>query len=214
MTGQSDNAQVIKRLEASADDYIPLLQSSGYEAFPFDIASLTDGKYYLSFKIREYKAGKVVNEDILGGYSTFVNMCYVSEFSKEDQENIKPEEMADPERGIYMMSKKIMVGFSPVVNDSIRPIIIDVENMGAQNFLLPMSPQYQNNDSINGKKLYNYLARPFKTGEFSTGQFIPLVLLGSMWYDKNFGVHRFCGEAVIDPDMSSKILKYIPHYYL
>ncbi|MDE6697498.1 MAG: DUF5041 domain-containing protein [Muribaculaceae bacterium] len=212
--GQSDNAKVLKQIKPSADDYITLLNSSGYEAFSFDISSLTDAQYYISFKIKEYKDGQEIKDDILGGYLTFKNMTLLSEFPDDVQKNIKPEEMADPNRGIYSMGEKIMVGFTPVVNDSIRPILIEVENMASSSPRLKMFPQYENNDSVNGNKYFQYLARPFKTGEITTGKFLPLVLFGSMWYDKDFGIHRFCGENEIDPDMSSKILKYIPHYYI
>lgn len=72
-----------------------------------------------------------------------------------------------------------MVGFTPIVNDSIRPILMEVENMGSSSARLQMLPQYENNDSVNGKKLYLYLPKPFKTQELKTGQFIPLVLYGS-----------------------------------
>ncbi|MDE6633830.1 MAG: DUF5041 domain-containing protein [Bacteroidaceae bacterium] len=40
------------------------------------------------------------------------------------------------------------------------------------------------------------------------------MILGSVWYDKDAGVFRFCGEKEINPDMSSQILRYIPHYYV
>ncbi len=212
--GQTENINVIKQIDASAEDYITLLNSNGYEAFSFDISSLLDGQYYLSFKIKEYKDGNEVCGDRLRGYSNFRNMVLVSEFPEDEQNNITPEEMDDPERGIFKMAKRLMIGFTPAVNDTIRPIVIDIENMGTLNRQLPLQPQYQNNDSVNGKKIYSYYAKPFMTSEFIIGQFIPLVLLGSVWYDKDFGIHRFCGENEISPDMSSEILKYIPHYYI
>ena len=214
MFGQTDHSKVIKPLEATTPDYLSLLAASGYEAFPFDISSLSDGQYNITFKIKEYKLGQEISDDILGGYLTYQNMDLLSEYSEKDQGNIRPEEMADPDRGIYHIAQKVMVGFTPIVNDSIRPILMEVENMGSSNPRLQMLPQYENNDSVNGKKLYLYLSKPFKTQELKIGQFIPLVLYGSFWYDKNFGFHRFCGENEIDPDMSSEILKYIPHYYI
>ena len=213
MLGQTENIKVVKPIKATLEDYISLLNMNGYEAFSFDISSLSDGQYNITFKIKEYKDGKEIR-DILGGYSSYQNMDLLSEYPEEDQKNTKPEEMADPDRGIYHIAHKLMVGFTPIVNDSIRPILMEVENMGSSNPRLQMLPQYENNDSVNGKKLYMYFARPFKTGEFTTGRFIPLVLLGSAWYDKNIGFYRFCGENDIDPDMSSEILKHIPHYYI
>lgn len=141
-------------------------------------------------------------------------MDLLSEYPEEDQKNTKPEEMADPNRGIYIMGRKIMVGFTPIVNDSIRPVLMEVENQGSSGIHLSMLPQYENNNSIDGKKLYLYMAKPFKPQELKTSQFIPLVMFGSFWYDKKYGFHRFCGENEIDPDMSSEIFKYIPHYYV
>ena len=41
-----------------------------------------------------------------------------------------------------------------------------------------------------------------------------MVLFGSMWWDEKANVHRFCGANEIDRDMSTDILKYIPHYYV
>lgn len=214
MFGQTDSAKVLRPLKASAEDYIKLLNRSGYEAFTFDISPLTDGQYYITFKVKEYKDGQEIKDDIWGGYATFRNMTLLSEFPEDDQKNAKPENMADLDRGIYAMGKKIMIGFTPIVNDSIQPVSIEVENMGSRSAQLQMLPQYVNNESINGNKFFRYYARPFKTGEIATGKFLPLVLLGSMWYDKDLGIFRFCGEKEIDPDMSSLILRYIPHYYV
>lgn len=63
-------------------------------------------------------------------------------------------------------------------------------------------------------KNYHYQSRPFKLTEFQPNVDIPLMLYGSAWYDEKSKVHRFCGENEIDPDMSTEILKYIPHYYI
>jgi hypothetical protein len=43
---------------------------------------------------------------------------------------------------------------------------------------------------------------------------IPLVLLGSAWWDTKFKVFRFCGENEINPDMSEKFISEIPHFYV
>ena len=64
------------------------------------------------------------------------------------------------------------------------------------------------------KKHFNYHTRPFIIEAFEVDKFIPLVLFGSSWYDERFNVIRFCGEREIDPDLSSEILKDVPHYYV
>ena len=97
---------------------------------------------------------------------------------------------------------------------NLMPYTLGLENIGGLSGQLTMHPQYEKNDSVNGKKFYSYNTRPFKTQEITIGKFIPLVLYGSWWYDKDFNIFRFCGEKEIDPDMSSDILKYLPHYYV
>ena len=62
---------------------------------------------------------------------------------------------------------------------------------------------------------YMYESRPFELPlNVETGQFIPLVLYGSYWYDADSEVDRFCGENFISPDLSSDIIKFIPHFYV
>lgn len=214
MFGQTDNAKLIKPLEANLMDYASLLQATGYEVFPFDISSLSDGQYEITFRFKEYKDGKEIRDRYFGGGRPFNNMRFLSDFPKDNQDKIKPENMADANLGIYSMGKRITIGFIPSVNDSIRPIIANVENMGQLTGLMRMFPQYTDNDSVNGEKRYIYATVPFKLHELKTGEFIPLVLYGSFWYDEKFKIHRFCGEKEIDPDMSSKILQYVPHYYV
>ena len=66
MFGQSDNTKVIKPLEATSSDYLSLLTASGYEAFPFDISSLSNGQYNITFKIKEYKYRQEIRDNVLG----------------------------------------------------------------------------------------------------------------------------------------------------
>lgn len=122
--------------------------------------------------------------------------------------------MDDPEKGIFRLAKKMQLGLIPVKNDTIIPLQISVEEMGESFVPLVMKPLYTDNDSVNGRRFYNYQSRPFKIEGLKMNTFIPLLLLGSMWYDEHFNIHRFCGEDVISPDMSDEILKYIPHYYI
>ena len=207
-------AYEIKPLEAVADDYIPLLQYSGYDSFSFDISSLGDRRYQIRFIVREYDHGTLVSDDYMGWRKTRSNMALVSDFDAEDQATIKPENMDDAERGIYKLAKKMQIGFAPAMRDSVRPMMLSVEKMGEMFIPLNMKPQYAGNDSVNGQKFYTYNTRPFEVKELKMDTFVPLVLLGSIWYDERFNIHRFCGESVLDPDMSADILKHIPHYYV
>lgn len=217
MSGQSEISKLITPIGATMEDYISLLNANGYDAFSFDITSLLDGQYRIYFIVKEYKNGNLIKDNLWPEdklYAFRKNMSLMSEYPSEMQENIKPEEMADPDRGIYTMAKKITVGFAPSNDESEKQVMVDLENMSSRYGVLSLQPQYQDNDSVNGKKIFSYRAKPFKASELKAGQFIPLVMYGSFWYDKEFNIFRFCGEDEIDPDMSTEILKFIPHFYI
>lgn len=207
----SCQAQEIRPLEAVAADFVPLLRHAGYEAYPFDISSLTDRKHQIRFVIREYSHGNLVSKDYMDWPKCKDNMLLVSQFSPEVQATVKPEEMADPDRGIYCLAKRLQISFLPAVDDSLRSVILDVENMGTISILLKMRAVEGSNAD---RPSYLYESRPFAAGKFALGEFTPLVLLGSYWFDERFNVTRFCGESVIDADMQADILKNIPHYYV
>ncbi|MCF0192375.1 MAG: DUF5041 domain-containing protein, partial [Prevotella sp.] len=65
-----------------------------------------------------------------------------------------------------------------------------------------------------GKENTLYESRPFKLNDIKIGEFTPLVLYGSAWYDKESGCFRFCGDKEISPDMHEDLVKYIPEYYV
>ena len=64
ITTQS-NAQEIKQIQPSPADYIELLNSTGYQAFTFDISDFLDKRYMIYFKIREY-GSELMNDDFGG----------------------------------------------------------------------------------------------------------------------------------------------------
>ena len=46
------NAQEIKPLETSIEDYIMLLNANGYEAYSYDVTCLKENTYTLNFEVR------------------------------------------------------------------------------------------------------------------------------------------------------------------
>ena len=50
----SVSAQSIKSQDAITDDYLPLLQASGYRVYSFDISEFLNESYFFNFQIREY----------------------------------------------------------------------------------------------------------------------------------------------------------------
>jgi hypothetical protein len=117
----------------------------------------------------------------------------------------------NPEAGVYTQSSQLTISFSPYNTDSLKTIHLSLDGIGASSNRLKLQPVMSaDSDELH----YFYKDKPFKLDKFEEGTFIPLVLYGSFWYDEKFNIFRFCGEKEIDPDMSSQILKYIPHYYV
>ncbi|MBR6187931.1 MAG: DUF5041 domain-containing protein [Prevotella sp.] len=111
------------------------------------------------------------------------------------------------------MGEKLIVGLIPSDNDSTGCYAINFsETRGFKNNLRLM-PIY--NPNYPTEKWYKYESRPFELiPPFEKGEFIPLVLYGSYWYEPETGVCRFCGDSFIKPDLSSEIVKSIPHFYV
>lgn len=206
------HAQELKRTEPDFSDYIPLLNAAGYEVFTFDISSLKDETYNIEFIFQEYSKGVLVenqSEEASLRY-IFRNRRMLSDFPEEyHQEIIAEGPIYDLEKGICTLGEKISIGFSPSA-DSLKSVSMTVDNIGAIRKLLPMKAQ----NTAPGKYEYMYDYRPFKVSEIQLGAYIPLVMFGSYWYDEQYDLFRFCGESELDPDLSSKMLASIPHYYV
>ena len=82
----SVSAQSVKSQDATAEDYLPLLQASGYQVYSFDISEFLDDTYYFTFRIKEY----VNKEEVQGNhrYMMFPNRIMLDEFPEESQKRI------------------------------------------------------------------------------------------------------------------------------
>ena len=208
----SVNAQELKRTEADWSDYIPLLNAAGYEVFTFDISSLKDETYDIEFIVREYEKGTLVEDPSASALPRFIlkSRRMLSDFPEEYWNEIIAEgPIYDLDKGILTLGEKISIGFSPAA-DSLKTMMMTVENIGAVRKPLPLKSQTVSP----GKEEYMYDYFPFNVDNFQLGEFTPLVMLGSYWFDEETGYFRFCGESELNADMSSKILSSIPHYYV
>ena len=206
------NAQELKRTEPDLSDYIPLLNAAGYEVFTFDISSLKEETYNIEFIIREYAGGALVEDPSDGERPRFFirNRRMLSDFPEEYwNEIIAQGPIYDLDKGICTLGEKITIGFSPSA-DSLKTVTMMVENMGALKKSLALKPQTVSP----GKEEYMYDYFPFKVDKIQLGEFIPLVMLGSYWFDEEADCFRFCGEDELEADLSSKILSLVPHYYV
>ena len=209
MMAVSALSQSIKTNKEVIEDYLPLLQVSSYKAYSFDISEFLNDTYQITFKVNEYvDSVGIVNTTT----TTFTNRTMLNLFSKEDQQRIMKEGRAvNPEKGIYDQSDKIIIGFTPTSADSLKTLYLTVEGQGAMWSGLNLKGLM---DPYTKKLTYAYESRPFKIDKFEEGKFIPLVLFGSFWIDKDYGFLRFCGANEMDPDMSTVQMKYSPHYFV
>lgn len=111
------------------------------------------------------------------------------------------------------LDEKLIVGFMPSDNESTAYYTFHFSENRDFNYRLSLMPICNPNNPTD--KWYMYESRPFELiSPFEKGKFIPLVLYGSYWYEPENGGCRFCGDNEIKPDLSSDIVKYIPHYYV
>lgn len=205
--------QTITSKPATFDDYMPLLQDKGYDAYVFDISGLSDHKVQFAFTIREYEGDKLVKDNVLSYSPAFYNMRLLTDIPEEYRQSWIDDGIEDPERGILELAKKITIGLMPADADSLKRFSVSVENMGTFLNQLELKPLTVKET---GKVFYTYNPRPFKLDKAPAEGYVPLVLLGSMWFDEQFNVFRFCGENEIDPDLSveESMVHFIPHYYV
>ena len=103
-------AQEIKRVSASTEDFMEHMKMYGYEVFAYDISSLRDSVSGFTPVIREYNKTGMINEEKLADFETRI---MISDFNEKDQQEILAEGDADDlKRGIYRLSKILSIGFS------------------------------------------------------------------------------------------------------
>ena len=213
----ASRAQEVKPIEASIEDYIALLNQNGYQAYSFDISPIKDTTYQVQFEVREYVADNpdpvsVQPYGIGLKNRTMVKEFFWRELSEEEVAEIKVSSV-DYENGVYSCSEKITVGFLPCENDSTKVARVFLDNQGNLGFGLKLKP-INHSGAYDDHIMYQYRAIPFKASAFEEGKFIPLAAYTSFWFDAQYNIIRSCGATELDPDFSTEILDYIPHYYV
>lgn len=215
--GLTMQAQEVKQIEASIEDYIALLNQNGYQAYSFDISTIKDTTYQVHFEVREYVADNLEPVSIQPYGRRLKNRTMVKDFfwrelSEEEVAEIKAASV-DYENGVYSRSEKITVGFLPCENDSTKVGRVFLDNQGNFGFSLKLKP-INHYGAYENQVIYQYRTLPFKPSAFEEGKFIPLAAYTSFWFDEKYNIIRSCGATELDPDMSTEILKDTPHYYV
>ena len=202
--------QQIKNKNVELNDLASLLGASGYELFSYDITEMLNERYDIVIVKKEFSAGKEIESSNLMKVS---NKALLTEFPESQWQKIIDEgRVIDSKTQAIAHAEKINFGFYPSDNDSTKNMKINVPGFMSMNKITFKMRGLTLKDS--DKMLFFYNTRPFKIKAFKEDEFIPLILLGSGWYDERFNVLRFCGEREIEPDMSSEILKDVPHHYV
>lgn len=205
------SADTLGRIEPDLSDWVSMLEWDGYHINAFDISQLTDTTWNIEFQIREYAGDSLVTSNKVGYRFVFPNRRMVTDFPEELRSKIKESDMYSPEKGIYTAAEKITLSVKPQNDKHQLPVRISVVGMGSYSQTLLLQPI---EDKAADREVYWYEPRPFTTDGFKEGEFTPLLLIGSAWYDPEFKIVRFCGEDEIDPEFKANILKDIPHYYV
>lgn len=111
------------------------------------------------------------------------------------------------------LGEKLIIGFVPSDEESKAYYTFQFSENRGFNYRLSLMPICNPDNPTD--KWYMYESRPFElVAPFEKGKFIPLVLYGSYWYEPENGGCRFCGENEIKPNLSSDIVKSIPHFFV
>ena len=202
-------AQEIKKVAATPEDFMEHMSLCGYEVFTYDISSLRDSVSSFDIVIREYNQQGMIEEEKLYGFRT---KTMISDFDEKDRQEIYAENDADDmERGIYRLSKTIAIGFTPLKSDSIEAITLQSSRNDASHWTLTLKPIPDAPRTI-----YRYRMVPYQPDTFCLDTFIPLVFYGSFWWDDDSKIIRSCGEKELTEKTakSSNFFKYCPHYYI
>ncbi len=202
--------QQIKNKNVELDDLISLLKASDYELFSYDITEMLNERYDITFVKKEFELGKEIESSNITMVS---NKTLMTDFPESQwQEIVDGGRIIDLKTQAIAHAEKFSFGFFPSGNDSTKTMQLHVPSFMTMRRITFKLRGLPIKDS--DKLMYFYHTRPFKLNVFKEDEFIPLILLGSGWYDERFNIFRFCGEREIEPDMSSKILKDVPHYYV
>jgi len=202
--------QQIKSKNVELDDMISVLGAAGYEFFIYDISEILNERYDIVIVKKEFSAGKEIESSNL---TMVPNKRLLVDFPESSWQKLIDEgRIIDPKTQAIAHAEKISFGFYPSGNDTTKRMQLHVPD-----FITMPRLTFGLRGLVNkysDKLYYAYFARPFKMSTFKENEFIPLILLGSVWFDERSNLFRFCGEVEIDPDMSSEILKNVPHHYV
>lgn len=201
LTLGSISAQGIKSVEPDVANVIEALQAAGYELFNFDLSSLNDKTYEIEVFVKEADSAGIKEKP---RFAMGPTRKFLKDLPEEYRSNFTP---IDSESGLYKQVSKMGLYLIPK-NDSTVLVSFNFGKSHGGSMPLKLRPLERDPHK------YMYTSRPFKRDEFKSGIDIPLMLYGSFWFDQKINGYCFCGDNEIDTNLSTEILKCIPHYYI
>ena len=207
LAGGVASAQRIEPVDPNVQDIVRTLNANGYEFYSFDLSTFNDKTYQIEVYIQEGDSTGLLTDNEIRG-AGWQSRQFLKDIPEEYRQDVNP---IDPETGLVDQISRIGISIAPKTDST---VIVRI-NIGQYGMSRELKQQpiirYEKDQPI----LYRaYGTRPFKIETFESGKDIPLVLYASYWYDSQVNLYRLCGEEEIDPDMSTPILKNIPHYYV
>lgn len=124
-------------------------------------------------------------------------------------ELVSETESYEVESSLYKNPQKLTLGFSPK-SDSMRNVRLYVDDVRVAAKTLTLKPMTA--PKYEGEVMYDLLE--FELTQIKVNAVTPLILLGSYWYDEPFKTVRFYGDEERTIEVSSPIMKLIPHCYI
>lgn len=207
LAGGVASAQRIEPVDPNVQDIIRTLNANGYEFYSFDLGTFNDKTYQIEVYIQEGDSTGLLTDNEIRG-AGWQSRRFLKDIPEEYRQKVTP---IDPVTGLIDQISRIGISIAPET-DSTVIARISFGKYGISQ-VLKQQPiiRYKEGQQI----IYRaYGTRPFKIETFESGKDIPLVMYASYWFDPQANSYRLCGEEEIDPDMSTPILKNIPHYYV
>ncbi len=200
----------VKEAEISIEDIKTVLEAKEIFLHSFDMTEFNDGVYSIIPFVEEYENGKL-NEESLIRVGLGMNKTDVRKFGERADEWRETYGMKR-RQNVHTLMNKAGIYLYPVSDSTIK-VTFNMENIGS--FGAPLHKKaYGKGPQADSHARYSH--RPFKLVPKEHAEIIrlPLVMVGSFWYDERYDVYRFCGEKEIDPELTSEILKNCPHYFI
>ena len=149
-----------------------------------------DGKPNISIIVEEWKDFKLVDSKVRMSLSL---------------ESTLPED-----KDIDKQTTNVVRTISVAKNDSLLIVEVAINDI--------MQPFYLRLKEMAEGKHLPYFPVPYKNKSIEMNKNTPIMLYGTMWYDKENNFYRFCGRDYLtdedDDDDAKELLTSSPHYYI